>query len=92
MGSGLKQIYSSVNIEIFRVFLLGKNISSHEIYSLLSKIIQFFDLFNTVSTFSISIALVLVLLFFENMTNSNTVLTVGIVFQYNTSRNVHLWF
>jgi hypothetical protein len=35
-------------------------------------------------------ALVLVLLSLANMTNTNTILTVGIVFQYNTSRIVHL--
>ena len=29
---------------------------------------------------------------FENMTNTNTILTVGTAFQYNTSRIVHLWF
>ena len=34
--------------------------------------------------------MVLVLLLFENMTNTNTILAVGIVFQYNTSRIVHL--
>ena len=35
------------------------------------------------------IALVLVFLIFEK-TNTNTILTTGIVFQYNTSRIVHL--
>ena len=61
-------------------------------YALSSKVIQFFDLFNAVSTSLFSIAMVLVLLSFENMTNTNTILSVGIVFQYNTNHIVHLWF
>ena len=43
-----------------------------------------------ISTLLFGIALVLVLLSFENMTNTNTILNYGIVFQYNTSRIVHL--
>ena len=50
-----------------------------------NKIIQFFDHLNIIPTFSFGIALV-----FKNMTNTNTILTVGIVFQYNTSRIVLL--
>ena len=73
-------------------FFFGKVYLLIDIYSLLSKIIKFFDLFNRVSIFLFSIGLVLVLLSFENMTNTNTILTVGIVFQYNKSRIVHLWF
>jgi hypothetical protein len=72
-------------------FCIWENKLCYEIYSLVSKIIQFIHLFNTIYTCSISIALVLVLLSFENMTNTNTILTVGIVFQYNESRIVHLW-
>ena len=34
--------------------------------------------------------MVLVLLTFKKWTNTNTILTVGIVFQYNTSHIVHL--
>ena len=54
-----------------------------------SVISQFFDIFCKIFTFLVGIAMVLVLLLFENMTNTNTILTVGIVFQYNTSRIVH---
>ena len=45
-----------------------------------------------IDTFLICIIQVLVLLSFENMiyTDTNTILTVGIVFQYNTSRIVLL--
>jgi hypothetical protein len=59
---------------------------------LLSEIIQFVDHFEHVATFLFSISLVLVMLPFENMTNTNTILTVGIVFQYNTGRIVYLCF
>ena len=58
---------------------------------ILSEIIQFVNIFYHINTFVFIIALVLVLLFFENMTNTNTIVTVGILFQYNTSRIVHLW-
>ena len=58
----------------------------------MSKISKFFDLLDIISTFLVGIAMVLVLLFFENMTNTNTILTAGIVLQYNTSRIVHLCF
>ena len=51
---------------------------------ILSEIIPFVDIFYHINTFVFSIALVLVMLFFDNMTNTNTILTVGIVFQYNT--------
>ena len=57
---------------------------------LLSDIIQYVDNFKHIDTILFSIALVLVLLSFENMTNTNTILTVEIVFQYNTSLIVHL--
>jgi hypothetical protein len=76
----------------FYFYLLGKGIFNSEKCSLLSIIIQGFDIFNTISTFLFGIDLVLVLLTFENMTNTNTILTVGIVFQYNTSHIDHLCF
>ena len=84
MGSRLKQIYLSLN----SVHFLGKSIFTYIIYSRFSQNIKFFDIFNKVSTFLFNIALVFVLLSLENMTN--TILTVGSVFQYNTSRIVHL--
>ena len=55
------------------------------------KIINLFYLLNVISKCEFGIELVLVLLYFENMNNTNTTLTVGIVFQYNTSRIVYLW-
>ena len=84
MGSRLKQIYLSFN----SVHFLGKSLFTYNIYSRLSQNIKLFDIFTTVSTFLFNIALVFVLLSLENMTN--TILTVGSVFQYNTSRIVHL--
>ena len=69
---------------------MGKIKFNYGIYFILSIISQFFDLLNILSTFLVGIAMVLVLLFYENMTNTNTIPTVGIVFQYNTSRIVHL--
>ena len=86
MGSRLKQIYLSFN----SVHFLGKSLFTYNIYSWLSQNIKLFDIFNTVSTFLFNIALVFVLLSLENMTKTNTILTVGIVFQYNISRIVHL--
>ena len=72
-------------------FCLGKNILNCDIYIILSEINQFFDLLYMI-WFGIALVLVLVFLSFENITNTNTILTVGIVFQYNTSRIVHLWY
>ena len=71
---------------------MGKIIYKYETYFLWSVISQFFDLLSKIFTFLVGIAMVLVLLLFENMTNTNTILAVGIVFQYNTSRIVHLCF
>ena len=70
---------------------MGKIIYNYGIYFLLSVISQFFDLLSIIFIFLVGIAMVLVLLLCENMTNTNTILAVGIVFQYNTSRIVHLW-
>ena len=90
MGSGLFSSFKPSQYLDILYFCLGKNIFNYEIYPLLTKTLQFFVHFNLTHTFLLSIALVLVLLSFQNMTNSNTILTVGIVFQYNTSRIVHL--
>jgi hypothetical protein len=71
-------------------FCLGKYISNNKIYSCLYKIIKFVDLLNIISSIKFSIALVLVLLSFDSITITNTILTVGMRFQYNTSHIVHL--
>ena len=68
---------------------MEKIIYNYGIYFLWSVISQFFDILSKIFTSLVEIAMVLVLLLFENMTNTNTILAVGIVFQYNTSRIVH---
>jgi hypothetical protein len=55
--------------------------------SLLYENVPYFNIFYH---FLWGIALVLVLLTVEKWTNTDTILTVCIVFQYNTSRIVHL--
>ena len=67
-----------------RWLIFVSHIFHYEIFPLLFEILQLFDLFNEVSTFLFCIALVLELISFENMTNTNTIMFVGIVLYFNT--------
>ena len=57
----------------------------------MSENVLYFPIIKHYHKFVICIAIALVFLTFEKWTNTNTILTVGIVFQYNTSCIVHLW-
>ena len=71
-----------------RWLIFISHIFHYEIFPLLFEILQLFDLVNEVSTSLFCIALVLELISFENMTNTNTIMFVGIVLYFNTMQAI----
>jgi hypothetical protein len=91
LGGNIQNILPAALPPVGATCKISPNTNVYKIYSLVSKINQFFDLLNMITTtFLFCIALVLVLLSFADMTNSNTILNGVIVFQHNTRHIVHL--